>query len=138
MEHGGKDILLIEDNMFDAEMTIWMLKKNKIENPVVHISTAPQAMEFLHGTGTYAGRNAGNKPGVILLDLKIGSVSGVKILEEIKSDADLQSIPVIVLSGSHQDDDIAACRNLGAVGYVVKPIEFESFTKDVLLPVLLK
>ncbi len=138
MQNAPGNILLVEDNMFDAELTIWMLKKNNIENSVVHASTANNAMDFLYGEGPYTGRNTNELPKVILLDLKIGKVSGISVLEQIKDDERLRNIPVLVVSGSDQNADIAKCMALGASGYLVKPIEFERFTKDVLIPILSK
>jgi two-component system response regulator len=136
MEYNGLDILLIEDNVFDAELTIRMLKQNSIANTVVHVATGALAIDFLNAVGEYAGRDINDKPKVILLDLKLGPVSGVKVLEKIKADEYTQDIPVIILSGSKDDADLKKCYNLGANSYLVKPIEFGSFTKGILVPLL--
>lgn len=138
MDKNGLDILLIEDNVFDAELTIRMLKHNRIANKIVHVATGALAVDFLNSTGVYAGRDITDKPKVILLDLKLGPVSGVKILERIKEDGHTQDIPVIILSGSRDNIDLKKCYELGANSYLVKPIEFGSFTKGVLIPLLLK
>lgn len=137
MKNAGMEILLVEDNMFDAELTVWTLKKYQIEN-IVHVDTYAGALEYLSGSGKFANRNPHHQPCVILLDLKIGAVSGVKLLEKLKADTGTKDIPVIVLSGSPQDEDIERCLSLGAVSYMVKPVEFSSFTKDVLKPLLLR
>lgn len=135
MKSAGMEILLVEDNMFDAELTIWTLKKYGVGN-VVHVDTYALALEYLSGTGKFAGRNIDNLPCVVLLDLRIGSISGVKLLEKLKAEEATRQIPVIILSGSHQDADIEKCMQLGATNYVVKPVEFSSFTKDILIPIL--
>ena len=138
MDKNGLDILLIEDNVFDAELTIRMLKQNNIANTIVHVPTGALAIDFLNATGEYAGRDITDKPKVILLDLKLGPVSGIKILEKIKADEHTSKIPVVVLSGSKENVDLKKCYELGANSYLIKPIEFGSFTKGILIPLLAK
>ena len=138
MVDNSLDILLIEDNVFDAELTIRMLKHNSIANTVVHVATGALAEDFLNATGEFVGRDITNKPKVILLDLKLGPVSGVKVLERIKANQHTQNIPVVILSGSRENVDLKKCYDLGADSYLVKPIEFGSFTKGILLPLLSK
>jgi two-component system response regulator len=130
------DILLIEDNAFDAELTIRALKQNNIAKNIVHVATGALAMEFFNGTGDFKERDIKNKPKVILLDLKLGHVSGVSVLEKIKDDENTRNIPVVILSGSKEDVDLKRCYALGANSYLVKPIEFGSFTKGILIPLL--
>lgn len=132
------DILLIEDNAYDAELTIRALKQNNIAKNIVHVSTGEQAMDFFNGTGNFNERDVENKPKVILLDLKLGHVSGVSVLEKIKDDEKTRHIPVVILSGSKEDVDLKRCYVLGANSYLVKPIEFGSFTKGILIPLLSK
>lgn len=132
------DILLIEDNAYDAELTIRALKQNNIAKNIVHVSTGEQAMDFFNGTGNFNERDVENKPKVILLDLKLGHVSGVSVLEKIKDDEKTRHIPVVILSGSKEDADLKRCYVLGANSYLVKPIEFGSFTKGILIPLLSK
>lgn len=138
MVDNSLDILLIEDNVFDAVLTIRMLKHNSIANTVVHVATGALAEDFLNATGEFVGRDITNKPKVILLDLKLGPVSGVKVLERIKANEHTQNIPVIILSGSRENVDLKKCYDLGADNYLVKPIELGSFTKGILLPLLSK
>jgi CheY-like chemotaxis protein len=132
------DILLIEDNAYDAELTIRALKQNNIAKNIVHVTTGEQAMDFFNGTGNFNERDVENKPKVILLDLKLGHVSGVSVLEKIKDDEKTRHIPVVILSGSKEDVDLKRCYVLGANSYLVKPIEFGSFTKGILIPLLSK
>ncbi|UPT69256.1 MAG: response regulator [Sphingobacteriales bacterium JAD_PAG50586_3] len=105
---------------------------------VVHVDTHDKALDFLNARGEYAGRDANIKPKVILLDLKLGAGSGVKLLEQIKDNAHTMHIPVVVLSGSKENTDLRRCYDLGANSYLVKPIEFGSFTKGILIPLLAK
>lgn len=138
MENNELEILLVEDNQYDAELTIRSLKKNEIANNVVHVDTGDKALDFLNGRGEYAGRDANIKPKVILLDLKLGAGSGVKLLEQIKDSTHTMNIPVVVLTGSKENTDLRRCYDLGANSYLVKPIEFGSFTKGILIPLLAK
>jgi two-component system response regulator len=132
------DILLIEDNIFDAELTIRALKQNNIAKNIVHVATGKLALDFFNGIGDFKDRDITNKPKVILLDLKLGHVSGVSVLEKIKDDENTCNIPVVILSGSKEDVDLKRCYVLGANSYLVKPIEFSSFTKGILIPLLSK
>lgn len=126
------DILLVEDNPNDAEMTIRALKKNKIANSIIHLKDGALALEFLFGTGTYEGRNLSNKPKVILLDLKMPKVNGIEILERIKNDDSTKEIPVVVLTSSKESTDLEQCYKLGVNSYIVKPVEFDNFHKAIL------
>jgi two-component system, response regulator len=136
MQNNELQILLVEDNVFDAELTIRSLKKNDIAHNVIHVDSGPKALDFLNGEGEFATRDVANKPKVILLDLNLGKTSGVKILEQIKSNSKISDIPVVVLTGSKESTELRRCYELGANSYLVKPIQFGSFTKGVLLPLL--
>jgi two-component system, response regulator len=125
------EILLIEDNMNDAEMTIRALKKNNIANKLIHLKDGAQALDFLFGTGQFEGRDVNRKPKVILLDLKMPKVDGLEVLSRIKSDQRTKTIPVVVLTSSKEHPDIEMCYQLGVNSYIVKPVEFESFLKAV-------
>jgi len=127
MENKEIEILLIEDSMLDAEMTIRALKKNRIVNEIVHLNDGAIALDFLFGTGKYSGRNIDIKPKLILLDLKMPKVDGIEVLEKIKSHEITKRIPVVVLTSSKENPDIAKCYDLGANSYIVKPVEFEDF-----------
>lgn len=125
------EILLIEDNDHDAEMTIRALKKNKITNSVIHLKDGVQALHFLFGTGEFADRNVNEKPKVILLDLKMPKIDGIEVLEQIKSNELTKRIPVVVLTSSKENPDIEKCYALGANSYIVKPVDFTGFMEAI-------
>ncbi len=121
------EILLIEDNPSDAEMTIRGLQKSNLGNNIIHLKDGAIALEFIFGTGMYEGRNVNNKPKMILLDLKMPKVNGIEVLEKIKADPLTKTIPVIILTSSKEDPDIKRCYELGANSYIVKPVGFDNF-----------
>jgi two-component system, response regulator len=125
------DILLIEDSMNDAEMAMRALKKDNLINRILHLQDGSLALQFLFGTGKYEGRNVHNKPKVILLDLKMPKVDGIEVLKQIKSHDLTKQIPVVVLTSSKENPDVEKCYELGVNSYIVKPVEFENFTKAV-------
>ena len=125
------EILLIEDNANDAEMAIRALRKQGIGNKLFHLQDGATALDFLFGTGEYAGRNTENKPQVILLDLKMPKVNGIEVLQRIKSNEITRKIPVVVLTSSKENPDVEKCYELGANSYIVKPVEFVNFSKAV-------
>lgn len=125
------EILLVEDNPGDAELTIRALKKENLANKLVHLTDGAEAIDFLFGTGQYANRRMENAPRVILLDLKMPKVGGLEVLEKIKSDDRTRKIPVVILTSSAEDPDIRRCYALGANSYIVKPVEFHNFSKTV-------
>ena len=129
MQNTELEILLVEDNMNDAELTIRALKKNNISNHIIHLKDGSEALAFLFGTGEYEGRNINNKPKVILLDLKMPKVSGLEVLEKIRVNELTKKIPVVVLSSSKEDPDIEKSYLLGVNSYIVKPVDFDSFSK---------
>jgi len=125
------EIVLAEDSTDDAVLTIHALKKRHLANNLVHVRDGSEALEFIFASGKYAGRNMGNIPKLILLDLKMPKVSGIEVLKKIKSDPRTKTIPVVVLTSSNEDPDIKQCYELGANSYIVKPVEFENFAKTV-------
>lgn len=125
------EILLVEDNAHDAELTMRALKKQHIANNLFHLKDGAAALEFLFGTGDFEGRNTANKPKVILLDLKMPKVNGIEVLEKIKSNPLTSDIPVVILTSSKENPDIKKCYSLGANSYIVKPVEFHNFSKAV-------
>ena len=129
--HNQLEILLVEDNMNDAELTIRALTKNKIANHITHLKDGEEALEFLFGTGKFLGRDIENKPKMILLDLKMPKVNGLEVLEQIKQDANTKTIPVVVLTSSKEHPDIEKCYRLGVNSYIVKPVDFQNFSKAV-------
>lgn len=131
MEQPEVEILLIEDNANDAEMTMRALKKNNVTNKIFHLKDGADALEFIFGTGKFEGRNILHKPKVILLDLKMPKVDGIEVLEKIKSNESTKAIPVVILTSSKEDPDIQKCYLLGVNSYIVKPVDFEGFHKVV-------
>jgi len=125
------EILLIEDNMNDAELTIRALKKNNLANKLVHLKDGAEAIDFIFAEGNYSGRKVENVPKVILLDLKMPKVNGIEVLKKIKADERTKKIPVVMLTSSNEDPDIQECYRLGVNSYVVKPVRFEQFVKSV-------
>jgi two-component system, response regulator len=121
------EILLIEDNMNDAELTIRSLNKNNVSNKIVHLKDGVAALEFLFGTGEFEGRNTLKKPKVILLDIKMPRMDGIEVLEKLKQNESTSKIPVVILTSSKEDPDIQTCYALGANSYIVKPVDFEGF-----------
>ncbi len=125
------EILLVEDNMSDAELTIRALRKNNLVNKLVHLKDGAEALDFIFGKDGKDALPAGRTPKVILLDLKMPKVDGIEVLRRIKSDERTKTIPVVVLTSSKEDPDIKTCYALGVNSYIVKPVEFEQFIKAV-------
>ncbi|MFT3891073.1 MAG: response regulator [Anaerolineales bacterium] len=121
------EILLVEDNPYDAELTMRALRKHNFSNQLIHVQDGAEALDFLFGRGSYQGRNIEQHLRVVLLDLKLPKVNGLEVLRAIKSDPTLQHIPVVVVTSSKEDPDIKTAYELGANSYVVKPVEFDSF-----------
>lgn len=130
-EKNGIEILLVEDNMSDAELTIRALKKRNLANHLIHLKNGAEALDFIFARGVYEDRNPNMVPRVILLDLKMPKVNGLEVLAQIRKDERTKAIPVVVLTSSREDPDIEACYALGVNSYIVKPVEFEKFMKAV-------
>lgn len=120
------EILLVEDNMNDAELAISALNEYNLANKVEHVKDGPEALDYMFGTGKYQGKNNPN-PKVILLDLKLPKLNGLEVLKKLKSDAKTKKVPVIMLTSSKEEPDIEQAYNLGANSYIVKPVEFDKF-----------
>ena len=125
------EILLVEDNPQDAELTLRALKKNNLANSVHHVKDGAEALDFLFATGPYSGRRVENPPKVVLLDLKLPKVDGLEVLQKIKADQRTMMTPVVVLTSSKQDRDMVESYKLGVNSYIVKPVEFEKFLEAV-------
>ena len=126
------DLLLVEDNAYDAELTIRHLKKNNMANSLFHVKDGEEALEFLFATGKYAGQgDLMQRPKIILLDIQMPKVSGIEVLQKIKEDPRTRSIPVVILTSSKEDPDIQKCYALGANSYIVKPVNFEGFSEAI-------
>lgn len=131
IEKEGVEILLVEDSVSDAELTIRALKKKNLANNLIHLKNGAEALDFIFGRGAYSGRNPLVVPKVILLDLKMPKVNGLEVLAELRRDERTKSIPVVVLTSSREDPDIDTCYALGVNSYIVKPVEFDKFFKAV-------
>lgn len=125
------EILLVEDNPTDAELTIRALTKHHLANHLIHVADGQEALDFLFGTGPYAGRDVMQQPKVVLLDLKLPKVGGIEVLRQLRADERTRVVPVVVLTSSHEDRDVIETYNLGANSYIVKPVEFENFSQAV-------
>jgi two-component system response regulator len=121
------EILLVEDNPRDAELTIRALKKKHLANNLYHVEDGVDALDFLFARGKYAERNQEDSPKVILLDLKLPRINGLEVLSIIKADERTRSIPVVVVTSSAEDPDVNTAYQLGANSYVIKPVQFDSF-----------
>lgn len=120
------EILLVEDNPTDAELTQRALRKNNLANPLVWIKDGAEALEYIHRTGAYADRQNGN-PKLILLDLKLPKVDGIEVLASLKADATTRHIPVVMLTSSEEERDVVESYRLGVNSYLVKPVDFTEF-----------
>jgi CheY-like chemotaxis protein len=125
-----KPILLVEDDPRDLELTLVALERSQLANEVVIVRDGEAALEYLTRTGEYAGRNEGN-PAVVLLDLKLPKVNGLEVLQTVRSTESLRSIPVVMLTSSHEETDVLRSYQLGVNAYVVKPVEFKQFVEAI-------
>ena len=126
------DVLIVEDNPDDAELTIRELKKHTKSAKYFHVKDGEEALHFIFGTGKYAKtRTIDHLPGIVLLDIKMPKVSGIEVLAKIKSDPRTQQIPVVVLTSSNESPDIKKCYDLGANSYIVKPVHFDDFASAI-------
>ncbi len=124
----AKVILLVEDNPDDELLTLRALRKNHIGNEVVVAHDGAQALEYLFGTGPYAGRDTSNMPQVVLLDLKLPKVDGLQVLQALRADERTQYLPVVILTSSKEEQDRIEGYRLGANSYIRKPVDFVQFT----------
>jgi CheY-like chemotaxis protein len=125
------EILLVEDNPYDAELTIRALRSKGLANKLLTFADGVEALDFLFGTGVYAGRDLAARPKVIFLDLKLPRINGLEVLEKIRADARTKMIPVVILTSSLEESDIVRGYNLGANSYMVKPVDFDKFFQTV-------
>lgn len=123
------EILLVEDNPFDVELTLNALARHNLSNAVKVVRDGEEALEFLFCTGAYTDRRIDNTPGVVLLDLKMPKVDGLEVLRRMKADPRTQKIPVVMLTTIQDERQIAEAYQLGVNSYVVKPTDFGQFSE---------
>ena len=121
------EILLVEDNPKDAEMTQRALRKHNLGNKVHWVKDGAEALDYVFRRGDYAGRSAVHAPRLILLDIKMPKVDGIEVLRQVKADAQARAVPVVVMTSSNEERDVIESYRLGVNSYIVKPIEFPAF-----------
>ena len=126
-----RTILLVEDNPSDVKLTERALAKNQITNGLIHAEDGRAALDYLFGTGQYAGRDAMDLPAVVLLDLKLPKVDGLEVLKSIRADERTRLLPVVVLTSSSQEEDVINSYKQGANSYIRKPVDFTQFAEAV-------
>lgn len=130
-EFDGVEVLLVEDNDRDAELTMRAFKKCNLHNKLFWAKDGVEALEFMNGTGAFASRDPRELPRLILLDLKMPRLNGLDVLRSLKGDERTQAVPIVVMTSSNQERDLDACYDLGVNGYVTKPIGFTELTEAV-------
>ena len=131
VEGNAVEILLVEDNPNDVELTLRALKKRNLANRVVVVSDGEEALAFIFAEGSYSHRKIENSPKVIVLDLKLPKVDGLEVLRRVKGDERTKRIPVVVLTSSREECDVIKSYKLGVNSYIVKPVDFEKFMTSV-------
>ena len=124
-----KYILLVEDNPDDEALTLRALKKNKLANGVVVARDGAEAVDFLFGTGAHGGRDAGDLPQIVLLDLKLPKLDGFEVLRRVRADKRTKTLPVVILTSSKEERDIVQGYRDGCNSYVRKPVNFDEFVE---------
>ena len=131
MSEGNKIILLVEDNPDDEALAIRALKRNHISNEIVVAHDGVEALDYLFGTGVYAGRDIRVKPTVILLDLKLPRVDGIEVLRRLREDERTSLVPVVVLTTSNEEQDLLDSYSQGCNSYIRKPVDFIQFSEAI-------
>jgi two-component system response regulator len=121
------EILLVEDNPMDLKLALHAFQHHSVVNNIQVARDGAEALDFLFGTGAFAGRDVTQRPRVILLDLKLPLIDGLEVLERVRADPRTRTIPVVVLTSSRQEPDIERCYRLGVNSYIVKPVDFDKF-----------
>lgn len=124
------EIIIVEDNLSDADLILRVLRKNRLANSIIHLKDGQEAIDYFSSDDNFL-EDQTTRPQIIFLDLKMPKVNGIEVLRQIKSDEKTKTIPVVILTSSKEDPDIAECYQLGVNSYVVKPVAFEDFVKAV-------
>src|SRR5579884_293497 len=125
------EILLVEDNPNDVELTLRALRKQNLDNKVFVVRDGAEALEFIFASGAYASRKVEAKPKVVFLDLKLPKVDGIEVLRRVKADERTRAIPVVMLTSSQEERDVLETYRLGVNSYIVKPVDFSNFVHAV-------
>jgi len=125
------EILLVEDNPNDVELTLRALQKQNLSNKVFVVKDGAEALDFIFASGAYSQRKVEKRPKVVLLDLKLPKVDGIEVLRRIKADSRTSSIPVVMLTSSQEERDVVNSYSLGVNSYIVKPVDFSNFVHAV-------
>jgi len=131
ISNGIMNIILCEDNLDDAELSIRALSKQGLAGSLIHLKNGEELLHYIYCTGPYAGRNTAELPKLIILDLKMPKVDGLEVVRKLKSDERTSIIPIVLLTSSKEEKDIMESYRLGVNSYVVKPVEFEGYVKVV-------
>jgi two-component system, response regulator len=131
MNSGNLDILLVEDNQNDMDLALHALRREKLANNIFVARDGEEALDFIFCRGAFAHRSFERPPKLVLLDLKLPKVDGMEVLKQIKSDSRTKTIPVVIMTSSKEERDLAAGYNLGANSYIQKPVDFEQFRETV-------
>jgi DNA-binding response OmpR family regulator len=130
-QYDATEVLLVEDNPNDVELTLRALKRNNIVNHIHVVTDGEEALSYFFGTGKYSGRDIRLTPKLVILDLKLPKVDGLEILRRVKSDDRTKTIPIVILTSSKEESDIIAGYKLGANSFIVKPVDFDKFIATV-------
>ena len=125
-----RTVLLVEDSLADAEMAMDALAEAHLANPVVHVEDGVECLDYLYGRGAWASREPGD-PAVVLLDIKMPRMNGLDVLTRLRADERMRRLPVVILSSSHEESDLARSWDLGANAYVIKPVDVDQFFEAV-------
>ena len=129
--NSNKVIFLIEDNPSDVDLAKRAFAKSRIANELVVAEDGEAALEYLHGEGPHAGREVSELPAVALLDLNLPKISGLEVLRRIRADGRTKRLPVVILTSSKEEQDLAASYDLGVNSYIRKPVDFEQFAQAI-------
>ncbi len=125
------EILLVEDNQDDIELTLHAFHKGSLRNPIQVVRDGEEALDFIFCRGAYSDRAFGKPPKLVLLDLKLPKVDGMQVLQQMKSDPRTKAIPVVILTSSREDRDMVNGYRLGVNSYIQKPVDFKQFRETV-------